>query len=183
MTTSVSDLGDANTGFGNYAGIDVLPPAVRLHVDPAFRLERTKHARDRSPRRFMSAKGASLAIAGLLALTGVVAAAYTLSKSPDSSASSIALIQAPSLPISQPRQDVPATGVASPATPMAIAPNPVSVMPVAASPPPVRNVAAHQPYRQRPIHSVPTPHKKVCSDCPPIDATDLPPPGPTAQQN
>jgi hypothetical protein len=186
-----------------------------LFVDPELRLERTPELRGRPAHRFasarnivasarnirfpsarhiVSARNISMAVLGLFALMGVVAASFTLSKSnrpSESGMASIVLPAAPALPVSTkpslsrdvaPNQMT--TSVPAPVRPSDAVPStPVNDATIAAKPAPLQETAAIQPRRLRPRHPAPASTHNNCSDCPPIDAADLPPLGPSAGLN
>jgi hypothetical protein len=176
--------------------IDGPPPAMRLRVDPEFRLERRQdHVRGRSALRSRSTRNISLAVACLFALMGVAAASFTLSKhNMPSESVSLMLPSAPS--VSRDRQELPTESNGAQPTLADKMPVPGAVRPsdttprtiatdanIAANSRPLLKTAAIPLRRQQPRRPTPTVHKRDCSDCPPIDAADLPPLGPTAGRN
>jgi hypothetical protein len=213
MTPSLSSPGQATFD----SGIDGSSPTARLYVDPAWRLDSPQHLRGRpasrvdflqkvrgrrprtfSTRRFLSVRNIAMAVAGLFALMGVVAASHTLSKSNIPSGSSTASIPLPPMsPLARDQQQLPA---APQVDASAIAPNqmptpitvpaPVPMRPsdaapsaTVAKPAPVQETAAIQPQRKQPRPIARAAYQNNCSNCPPIDAADLPPLGPVTGPN
>jgi hypothetical protein len=155
---------------------------VRLYVDPAFRPERSERPKRVARARHVSARNISLWVAGLLALAGVVASAYTLSPANKPNERTIATIDLPA--VSRSQSELPPSNPA----PASLDEHPVAQVDETSSmpsdPPPARlQLSARQPQPVRFRHPAPASHQETCGDCPPVDAADLPPPGPVVGQN
>jgi hypothetical protein len=178
-------------------GIDGSSPTAPLFVDPEFRIVRKQELRRRPAPRLVSVRNISLGLTGLFALMGVAAATVTLFQSNTPSESGMASVALPSSsPLARDRVEllIPDNGasaslantmpVSVPAPPPAAAPpaavNDASIGVVRA---PFHETAAIQPRRQQTAHRAPAVQHHTCSDCPPIDAGDLPPLGPAAAAN